>query len=283
LEALFCYFHALKRENLNNPREFMILNKFSSVSYFRLRTFSLQLLAISLFSCNKTANINANKSFVSITHLAYGVGPLTVAVNGSPLFSGTLAFSNTTGDSLNPYDTTTSRISELMVNENSNTLLSGNASFEQLGQYSIFVYDTLNSKSVSLVTLQNNQTIIADTVTYIRYLNFSPGSYLGLKLINTRKFNYASDTVIIDPVLFIGYDPNPASYNFFTVHIGNYNVFAYADSSMPNLNPNHDTSKFRFMGLLKLDSMINYNVYLQGFVDSVSATDSLQLRSFRVN
>src|SRR5664279_820403 len=113
----------------------MILNKFRSISFFRLRTVSLQLLALSLFSCNKTANINANKSFVSITHVANGVGPLTVAVSGSPLFSGTLSFGNTTGDSLNPYDTTTSRISELTINENSNTLLSGNAAFQQLGQY----------------------------------------------------------------------------------------------------------------------------------------------------
>ena len=44
----------------------MILSKFSSVSLAaRLKTISLQLIALSLFSCNKTANINANKSFVN--------------------------------------------------------------------------------------------------------------------------------------------------------------------------------------------------------------------------
>ena len=76
----------------------MILNKFSSISIFRLRKVGLQFLALSLFSCNKTANINANKSFVSVTHVAYGVGPLTVTANGTPFYSGTLSFSNTTGN-----------------------------------------------------------------------------------------------------------------------------------------------------------------------------------------
>ncbi len=261
----------------------MILNKFSSVSFFRLRKVGLQFLALSLFSCNKTANINANKSFVSVTHVAYGVGPLTVTANGTPFYSGTLSFSNTTGNSLNPYDTTTSRIADLSINENSSTLLSGNASFQQLGQYSIFIFDTLDRKSVGMIILQSNPTILTDTLTYIRFLNFSPGTLLGLKLINTRNLHYRTDTIVVAPSLFVGYDPNPANFDFNTVRVGSYNVFAYADSSMPNQDPNHDSSNFKFMGLLKLDSMINYNVYLQGFADSASATDSLQLKSFRVN
>jgi hypothetical protein len=261
----------------------MILNKFRSVSFFRLRTFSLQLLAISLFSCNKTANINANKSFVSVTHVAYGVGPLTATLNGDSLYSGTISFGNTTGDSLNPYDTTTSRISDLMINENSVPLLSGNAAFQQLGQYSIFVYDTLDRKSIGLIILQSNATIRTDTATYIRYLNFSPGTYLGLKLINTRNLHYKTDTIVVSFSLFVGYAPNPANYDFVTVRVGSYNVFAFADSSMPNQDPNHDSSNFTYMGLLKIDSMVNYNVYLQGFFKSVSGPDSFQLKSFRVN
>ena len=71
----------------------MILNKFSTVSLAaRLKTISLQLLALSLFSCNKTANINANKSFVGLTHLAYNVAAIKLTLNGKDLFPDSLSF-----------------------------------------------------------------------------------------------------------------------------------------------------------------------------------------------
>src|SRR5882762_4099566 len=116
----------------------MILNKISNISLSgKLRALSLQLLALSLFSCNKTANINGNKSYVALTHLAYGVGAINLSLNGIPLFPDSLSFGKTTGSDGNPYDTTISQVSLMKIYLAGDTSInvSGNAAFRQGGQY----------------------------------------------------------------------------------------------------------------------------------------------------
>src|ERR1700733_11538528 len=119
----------------------MILNKFRSVSLAtRLKAISLQLIALSIFSCNKTANISANKAFVSFTHVAYQVDPLTLKINDSTVFLA-IPYDSATG---HPYATVTSQISNTSIFENSDSFLSGFSSFRQGAHYSIYVYDTLD-------------------------------------------------------------------------------------------------------------------------------------------
>jgi hypothetical protein len=272
----------------------MILNKFRSVPLSaKLWTFRFQLLALSLFSCNKTANVNANKAFVGMTHVAYGVGPLNLTITGDPqdsLFLVPVLFGNTSGVPGDPYDTTISRVSEIMLTQGSTVLLHGNASFVQGGRYSIFDYDSFDIKSISLLILQDNAAVRTDTNTYVRFLNFSPGTSLGLKLVNNRidTIHYAADTIVLGPGLFVGYDPNPAAYFFSEIRIGNYNVFAFTDSSNPrkdSLVPALDSSNFFHLGSLQIDSTINYNLYLHGFLgDTISSSpDRFQLRSVPLN
>src|SRR5271155_5660385 len=94
----------------------MILNKSKPGSFScKLKTIGLQLLALSLFSCNKSTNNAGDKAFVGLTHIAYGVGPIGLTMDGTPLFSNPLAFGLTTGVDGNPYDTTVSRVSEMNV------------------------------------------------------------------------------------------------------------------------------------------------------------------------
>ena len=249
----------------------MILNKFSPVFFsYRLKSLILQLLAISLFSCNKSADVNANKAFIGLTHVAYGVGPLTTTLDGTPLYSGTISFGHSTGDSLNAYDTATSRISNMVIQENVITLLSGNSAFQQQGRYSIFVYDSLDKKSIHLIILQDYPIGHPDTITNIRYMNFSPGSTIGIYLTNAR------DTITqYSPKNFVGYNPNPSLYVFTAVHIGNYGVIAYEDS----INSMHSWK----LDSLLIEAGINYNVYVQGFTDSVSDTNKLKLKSVPLN
>src|SRR5450755_1749588 len=116
----------------------MILNMFRPVSHFnKLKALSFQLLALSLFSCNKSANINANKAYVGLTHVAYGVGPLGLTIDGTALFTSPLSFGLTTGIDGNPYDTTVSRISEMEIFLSQDTSLNvkGNAAFQQGSHY----------------------------------------------------------------------------------------------------------------------------------------------------
>jgi len=263
----------------------MILNKISNISLSgKLRALSLQLLVLSLFSCNKTANINGNKSFVALTHLAYGVGAINLSLNGKPLFPDSLSFGQTTGQIGNPYDTTISQVSLMNIYLAQDTSVNaiGNAAFRQGGQYSIFFFDSLDYQSVTLIILQNNPAIRTDTFTYYRYMNFSPGDTLwGLKLINNRKdIPYAADTVIIPPKIFVGFNNVPSAYPINNlIRSGNYKVFAFRDSS----NPAPDRSNFDSLGNFQIDSMVNYNIFLQGFYGDTSSVNKFQLKCQALN
>jgi hypothetical protein len=276
----------------------MIFNKFGPLSLCnKLKALSFQLLALSLFSCNKSANINANKSFVGLTHVAYGVGPISLTVNGTLLFSNPLAFGFTTGVDGNPYDTTISRISDMNIFLAQDTSMSihGNAAFQQGSHYSVFFFDTLDSRSITLIILQDNPPVRYDTLTTIRFMNFSPGSSIGLKLIYTKDYFIndtfpvsVRDTTIIGFSSFVAYNPNPAIYTFNQiVHIGTNQIFAFTDSSNPRIdsaNPSLDSANFIRLDSLQFDSTKSYNVYLQGFLDSsISQQNKLQIKSVRVN
>jgi len=156
----------------------MILNKFSGLSpSVRIKSLSLQLIVLSLFSCNKTSNINSNKSFVGLTHVAYNVGPISLTLNGKYLFPNSLSFGETTGYPGNPYDTTISQVSSMNIflAQDTSANITGNAAFRQGAYYSIFFFDSLDNNSVSLIILQDNPSFRNDTFTNYRFMNFSPG------------------------------------------------------------------------------------------------------------
>jgi hypothetical protein len=268
----------------------MILNKFRHRSLFHLcKALSLQLLAISLFSCAKTANSNANKSYVALTHVAYGVGPLNLALDGDSLIPAPVAFGNTSGTQGYPYDTTTSRVDFMQLIQGSDILLGGNSAFQQGTHYSIFAYDTLDQRSISLIILQDNPSFRTDTIVNFRFLNFSPGSQIGIKLIYAHDTTIRDtilikvrDTVVIPLSLFVGYNPNPALYPFiYNAHVGKNQVFAYIDSARPRSI--FDSSNFKRLDTLQFDISKSYNIYLQGYFDSTSAQNKLQIKSVQLN
>jgi hypothetical protein len=284
----------------------MILNKFGNRSFSALKVFSLQLLTVSLFSCNKSANINANKAYLSLTHVAYGVGPLNIVIDPAnniiPLFSVPDSFGLVTGIPGNPYDTTTARVNDmrLVLAKDTSKLLEGNSAFQQQTHYSIFAFDSsVQQQPISLIIFQDNLPIRVDTMVNIRYLNFSPGPIgWGLKLINTRNdIPYNADTVLIGSSnigffntgvsYFVGYNLSPTAYGYYQVRIGNYQVFAFKDSSNPHVTQGPpsivDSSNFVSLGMLNIDSTINYNIYLQGFIDTTSGVNRFQLKSVRLN
>jgi hypothetical protein len=265
----------------------MILNKFGSVYLSgRLKTISLQLLALTLFSCNKTANINANHAFVAVNHIAYGVGAVRLTFNGKYLFfPDSLSFGQTTGYKTNPYDTTTSQVSlmNIFLVQDTTVNIIGNAAFRQQAQYSIFFYDTLDGQSVSLIILQDNPTIRTDTFTNFRYMNFSPGDTTwGLKLINNRKdIPYAADTVVISASVSVGFNNNPSAYPFELIRSGSYRAFAFTGTT----DPTSDTSHFVSLGDIQIDSLVNYYINLQGFygITDTSNQNRFQLKLTALN
>jgi hypothetical protein len=257
----------------------MILNRFSTVSLAsRLKTISFQLIALSLFSCNKTANISSNKAFVSFTHVAYGVGLLTLKINGSDtgIFTA-IPYDSATG---HPYASVTSQVSNTSIFENNDSFLSGFSSFRQGAYYSIYIYDTLDARSKSMIILQDNPPLNSDSTVSIRYMNFTPSSSIGLLLINTRdSIPLARDTVVISPVNFVGNNINPAYYTFTSILAGNYNITAFTDSARPA----PDSSNFRYMGYYPISITANYNFNLAGFWNLDSGQYKLQLKTIPLN
>jgi hypothetical protein len=261
----------------------MILNKFSSVSLSdRLKVLTLQLMALSLFSCNKTANISANKAYVSFTHVAYEVGTLTLKINDSTVFSA-IPYDSATG---HPYGTVTSQISNTSILENNNdSFLSGFSSFRQGAHYSIYVYDTLDARSKSMIILQDNPPPNTDSTVSIRYLNFTPSSFtpsqlIGLLLINTRQdIPFAGDTITISPAPFVGLNNNPAAYTFRPILAGIYNVFAFTDSTRAA----PDSANIRFMGNFPFYITSNYNFILMGFGNDTAGQYKLQFKPVALN
>jgi hypothetical protein len=256
----------------------MILNKFSRVRRVaRLKTISLQLIALSLFSCNKTANINANKAFVSFTHVAYQVDPLTLIINGDPVFKD-IPYDSATG---HPYAAITSRISNTDITENNDSFLNGFLSFRQGAYYSIYVYDTLDSHTKSMIILQDNPPLNSDTTVSIRYLNFTPSSSIGLMMLNTRHGTtpVASDTIVIPQENFVYSNPNPALYRFIPLVAGNYDVIAYVDSARPAPGG----SNFRSMGNWTFNIVSNYNFIMMGFGNDTVGLYKLQFKPVALN
>jgi hypothetical protein len=258
----------------------MILNKFSRIStYHSLRSICLHVIALSLFSCTKTANSNANKTYIAVTHIAYGVGPLNITLGGDSLLPVPISFGTFSGTQGYPYDTATAGIQDLIIYQGSDSLLSGNAAFQQATHYSLFIYDTLDRASLGLITLQDNPGGGTDTSTFIRYLNFVPGSSIGIKLIYIQDTS-VKDTVTISPSLFVGYNPNPGAYLIsHKVHLGGNQVFAFVDSARPAI----DSSNFIRLDSLHFDLNKFYNIYLQVVFDSASLKNKIQIRSIQLN
>jgi len=293
-KACFTNFTSGKAKIPNNPREFMILNKFSPISLSGvLKSFSLQLLALSLFSCSKTANSNGNKAFIAVTHVAYGVGPVNITLDNDSLLPAPLAFGNTSGSPGNPYDTATSRISEMQLVQGTKVVIQGNSAFQQGSYYSIFVYDSLsvNTSFIGMIILQNSPSTRSDTSSNFRFMNFSPGSAIGIMLVYIHDTTFqitpdsainiaVRDTLRIGPSSFVGNNPSPAAYPFsYYAHAGMNQVFAYVDS----LNPRPDSSNIRRLGNLFFDSPKSYNLYLQNYFFPTTMQDSLQIVSIPVN
>ena len=275
----------------------MILNKFSHFSLSgAIKTISFQVLVLSLFSCSKTANNKENKAYVAVTHVAYGTGPVNITLDGDSLLPVPLSFGNTSGYAGNHYDTATSRVSFMQLIQGATVLSSGNSAFQQGSYYSIFVYDTLNTNTIGLLILQNNPPRGPDTTSNFRFLNFSPGSSIGIMLVYTHDttlyfprrdtvgidtVNIAvRDTVRVGPSNFVGHNPSPAAYPFnYYAHVGINQVFAFIDSTRPR----PDSSNIRRLSDLELDSAKSYNLYLQNFFFPGPLGDSLQIISIPVN
>lgn len=243
------------------------LSKFSTCPATRLAFIVLLFLLLTI-SCNKSSGTHENKAFVTITHTAPGSSPIDVLYDGSSILGGsTLAYNQTTDNGGSPYLKATAGVRELQVKEGSQTVLQGNTAFQQGLYYSLFVYDTLKNDSLKMFILQDNLQIRTDSFTYVRFINFSPDSYLNVVLTSKR------DTVATGFQQYAGNKLNPSYYSFRNLHIGSYAARAFRDTVYANSIP---------LDSLQVDSTKIYTIFLQGFADS-AGRNGLMLKSIQHN
>lgn len=271
----------------------MILNKFSpSFFHGKKRPAGLWLLVFTVFACNKSSTINENKSYITVIHVAYGLGPVKVTVQGDSLSSGAVAFGQFSGyingqnDSAAKYDTVTAGVGNLELINGSTVLAQGNSAFQQGAHYSMFVYDTINPVTTNpsparLFILQDNLTVRTDTFTYVRFMNFTPNSSLSFLLTDSinRKINDTATIPVVDTIrtpylLYAGYNLNPGFYTFMRVRLGHYKL---------QVTPNYlDSTAYIPLDSLRIDSLKIYNVYLQGYIND-TGVNKFQVKSIQLN
>jgi len=218
-------------------------------------------------SCNKSSGVNENKAFVTISHVAPGFSALDVFYNGTSVLGGAgLNYDETSGTADNPYVTATAGVRLLQITQNSDTVLQGNTAFQQGLHYSIFVYDTLKNDPLKMFILQDNLPR-TDTITDIRFINFSPGPGLNVLLTSKR------DTVATGFQTFAGNQLDPSFYAYRRLHTGRYAARAFRDSSLATSIP---------LDSVLVDSAKIYTIFLQGYADS-SGEFGLKLKSIRQN
>lgn len=236
----------------------------------RISDLFLMLLCFTVLAgaCNKSSRINENKAFVTVTQAAPGSSPIDVLYdNLSILGDSTLAYDHTSGSPGSPYVQATAGIRVLEVKEGTKTVLQGNTAFQQGLYYSLFVYDSLKTDSLKLFILQDNLQVRTDTFTYVRFINFAPGTYLNLLLTSKR------DTMATGFIPYAGNKLNPSFYAFRQLHIGSYAARAFVDTLYSNSFP---------LDSVQIDSTKLYTVFFQGIMGSAGA-DSLKLKSLRHN
>jgi hypothetical protein len=224
--------------------------------------------ALLVISCSKSAGTRENKAFVTVTHTAPGSAPIDVFYDKVSILGGNpIAYDQTSGTPGSPYVEATAGVRQLQVTEGDKTVLSGNTAFQQGVHYSVFIYDTLTNDSLKMFILQDNLQSRVDTFTYVRFINFSPGTYFNLVLTSKR------DTVATGFQEYAGNKLNPSFYAFRLLHIGNYAARVFQDTLFANSVP---------LDSIRIDSTKIYTLFLQGFPGSVGA-EGLMLKSIRHN
>ena len=262
-------FHMI-RSLFRLPRTWPAFDGKSEHSAFYLERFGFRVFFLFFLftACNKSSKVHENKAFVTITNTSPGSSPIDVISDGSSILGGTiLSYNQTTGTPGKPYIQATAGVSQLAVTEGMETVLKGNTAFQQGLYYSLFVYDTLTNDSLKLFILQDNLQTRTDTFTYVRFINFSPGTFLNLLLTNDK------DTVGTGFMPYAGNKLNPTDYYYQILRIGSYGVRAFRDTLYANSVP---------LDSLQIDSTKIYTVFLQGFPDS-TGKDSLMLKSIQHN
>jgi hypothetical protein len=219
-------------------------------------------------SCNKSSGVNENKAYVAISHVAPGFSGLNVLYNGiSILGDNGLAYGQTSQSGTGPYVEATAGVRMLQVTDNGGTVLQGNTAFLQGQHYSVFLYDTLKNDSLKMFILQDNLQAYRDTLTYVRFINFSPGPGLNLVLSNQR------NTVVTGFREFAGNNLKASNYTYQLIPIGVYEASAWRDDTLAHSIP---------LGSVQIESLKNYTLFLQGYADSAGVY-GLKLGSIQHN
>jgi Domain of unknown function (DUF4397) len=246
-----------------------------------MRYFFLFCVPLLFTACNKSKDVNANNAFVAVTNVAPGSPAVTVFFNEKSLIPfGNLPYDSSTSMPGNAYpDSAVAGVHLLEVKDGSTDLISGLTAFQRGSSYSIFLYDsTATNDKLKPLIFQDNLVIPADSLCYLRFINFSPApldSLLSLYMINvTDTFHTFNDTVFTGYRTYAGNNVNPGdlAYNYLLIKAGLFHAEVLDTASIVIFA---DTT-------LNLLGGKSYTLYLQGNRGS-TGMDSLKLKTLLHN
>jgi len=184
---------------------------------------SMAIVALIATACTKKSTSGGNKSYLGVTNLSPQAPPLDIYFDSALLnTSGSLSFGSTTGAPGNPYLTAIAGVHSIKLTSGSQILLDGNTALQVNNHYSMFVYDSAGTSSLNTLILQDPLTLPPDTVSLVRFLNFTDTTF------------YLTMTNAIDTFVLLNQNvrPNasPSSFTFNYVKPGAYQVRAVIDS-----------------------------------------------------
>ncbi len=251
-----------------------------------MRYFPVFFLVAALISlsCNKTGDVASNHANILVINAAPTSASVNVFFNDKALtVNGAIPYDSNSAIPENVYPgNATAGVHDFYILDAANDTLipSGFTSFQNGQYYSLFVFDTLGaSKRLQTLFLQDNLNIPNDSSCFLRYVNFSPGTYYGLYMLNITPpdtLHTANDTVFLGYKKYAGVSTNPSSYTYTTnppVKGGLFDVSVIDTAAIPNTIAHFS---------LNLLGGKSYTLYLQGYAGR-SGADSLALKTILHN
>jgi hypothetical protein len=213
--------------------------------------FFLILTTIIFFniSCNKNIDTGANKAYLAVTNISPDAQPLDIFFEGDQLnSSGQLPYDSTTGVPGDPYLVAVAGVHNFKLSSGTVSYVDGNIAMQRDHYYSLFAYDSVanNNNTLKTLILQDVLTAPNDTLSSIRFLNFTDTAFYVV-------LENETDTVPALLIRNVVANSSPSSFTFSTIKSGTYNFSIVKNPTM-----------VFDLGTLSVDGTKIYTVYIQG-------------------
>lgn len=216
-------------------------------------------ISVSLSACDKNLNTDAGEGTLMALNASPGYPPVNITVDGSPLYSSALGFTNYT-----PYKTLKAGAHNLVVKDAIQDTIKLQGTLNLIGDISqsFLIFGTPDAINAMVVT-DNFPTNIAGKAV-IRFFNFSPGSpVMDFGVMKSGNF-----TSIYSARSFENYNSALQYSNFGAIDTGSYTFSVRINGTGVNLYTANE---------MKLQQGKAYTIYASGINNNTTYPLNLQV------